>query len=65
MEDQRMRTMEALERRFAQAKAELQTQQKKGKKRSVEDIERDSSKVESSPAESKIKKPSSDSSRKG
>ncbi|KAI3474678.1 hypothetical protein Pfo_029863 [Paulownia fortunei] len=66
MEDQRRRTMEALERRFAQAKAELQTQQQKSKKRPIEDKERVASNIEPSSADSRVKKPFSDaSSRKG
>lgn len=66
MEDQRRRTLEALERRFAQAKAEVQTQQQKSKKRPAEDKEKVASNVESSPADSAVKKPFSDSSsRKG
>ncbi|KAL0288813.1 UNVERIFIED_CONTAM: hypothetical protein Scaly_2718700 [Sesamum calycinum] len=48
MEDQRKRTLEALERRFAQAKAELQTQQQRSKKRPAEDKERVASNIESS-----------------
>lgn len=37
MEDQRRRTLVALERRFAQAKSEVQSQQHKSKKRPAED----------------------------
>lgn len=68
MEDQRTRTMEALERRFAQAKAELETQQQKSKKKSIEDKGRVVSNNESSPADTKVKvkRPfSNSSSRKG
>lgn len=53
-EDQRKRTMEALERRFATAKAELLQQVKHGKKRSLNDDEKEtpvtnSSTIASSP----------------
>ncbi|PIN18476.1 Ribonuclease P [Handroanthus impetiginosus] len=66
MEDQKRRTMEALERRFAQAKSELQTQQQKGKKRSIEDNERVATNSQSPSADSTVKKPfSSTSSKKG
>lgn len=66
MGDQRTRTLEALERRFAQAEAELQTQQLKGKKRPIEDKERLASKTKSSFADSRVKKPfSSVSSKRG
>ncbi|KAL0375112.1 UNVERIFIED_CONTAM: hypothetical protein Sradi_3426900 [Sesamum radiatum] len=56
MEDQRKRTLEALERRFAQAKAELQTQQQRSKKRPAEDKERVASNIESSSPDSAVKK---------
>lgn len=54
MEDQRKRTMEALERRFATAKAEALQQVKHGKKRSLNDDEMEtpatnSSNIASSP----------------
>ncbi|KAL0309754.1 UNVERIFIED_CONTAM: hypothetical protein Sradi_5917700 [Sesamum radiatum] len=66
MEDQRKRTLEALERRFAQAKAELQTQQQRSKKRPAEDKERVASNIESSSPDSTVKKSfSSTPSRKG
>ncbi|KAL0409883.1 UNVERIFIED_CONTAM: hypothetical protein Slati_3578000 [Sesamum latifolium] len=56
MEDQRKRTLEALERRFAQAKAEVQTQQQRSKKRPAEDKERVASNIESSSPDSTVKK---------
>ncbi|KAK6146976.1 hypothetical protein DH2020_017888 [Rehmannia glutinosa] len=57
MEDQRRRTLEALERRFAQAKAETQAQeQQKSKKRPIEDKEKMSSNIESSSADSTFRK---------
>ncbi|XP_011094699.2 uncharacterized protein LOC105174335, partial [Sesamum indicum] len=65
MEDQRKRTLEALERRFAQAKAELQTQQQRSKKRPAEDKERIASNIESSSPDSTVKKSSGTPSRKG
>ncbi|KAK4396321.1 hypothetical protein Sango_1468700, partial [Sesamum angolense] len=66
MEDQRKRTLEALERRFAQAKAELQTQQQKSKKRPAEVKERVVANIESSSPDSTVKKSfSSTPSRKG
>lgn len=67
MEDQRKRTLEALERRFAQAKAEVvQTQQQRSKKRPSEYKEKIASNVELSSADSAVKKPfSQSSSRKG
>ncbi|XP_051130314.1 ribonuclease MRP protein subunit POP4 isoform X2 [Andrographis paniculata] len=66
MEDRQARTMEALERRFAQAKAELEMQQQKSKKGSTEDRKRAPSNVTPSPTFPKFKKITSDfSSRKG
>lgn len=70
MEDQRRRTLEALERRFAQAKAEVvqtqQTQQQRSKKRPFENKQKITSNVEPSSADSAVKKPfSQSSSRKG
>ncbi|KAI3452898.1 hypothetical protein Pfo_009561 [Paulownia fortunei] len=62
MDDQWRRMLEALERRFAQAKAELQTQQQKSKERRIEDKERLASNIESSPADSTVKKRFSDAS---
>ncbi|KAL8480586.1 hypothetical protein ACS0TY_027219 [Phlomoides rotata] len=67
MEDQRKRTQEALERRFAQAKAEVvQTQQRRSRKRPSEYKEKITSNDEPSSADSAVKKPfSQSSSRKG
>lgn len=70
MEDQRRRTLEALERRFAQAKAEVvktqQTQEQRSKKRPFENKEKIALNVEPSSADSAVKKPfSQSSSRKG
>ncbi|KAL3819563.1 hypothetical protein ACJIZ3_005468 [Penstemon smallii] len=66
MEDQRKRTLEALERRFAQAEAEIRTQQQKSKKRPVQDKDKLASTIESSPANTATKKPfPNTSSRKG
>ncbi|KAL8039492.1 hypothetical protein ABFX02_10G040600 [Erythranthe guttata] len=66
MEDQKRRTLEALERRFAQAKAEHQTQQLKGKKRPIEDKVVVASNIESPSAVSTVKKTfSSASAKKG
>lgn len=66
MEEQRKRTMEAIEQRFAQAKAELEAQQQKGKKRLLENKETDTSQAKAFPSNPKIKKPSLDfSSKKG
>ncbi|XP_047973875.1 ribonuclease MRP protein subunit POP4 isoform X1 [Salvia hispanica] len=64
MEDQRRRTMEALERRFAQAKSEVQTQQQKSKKRPAEDKKPVSVSVESLNVDSPAVKPLSVSSSK-
>ncbi|XP_073146587.1 ribonuclease MRP protein subunit POP4 [Henckelia pumila] len=66
MEDQRKRTLEALERRFAQAKEEFHAQQRKSKKRPIEDTNPVTSDVERPPADNVVIKPSfKDSSRKG
>lgn len=66
MDDQRKRTLEALERRFAQAEAELHKKQHKSKKRPIEDTGKASSNIESLSADMAVKKPcSSASSRKG
>ncbi|CAA2987226.1 ribonuclease P subunit p29 [Olea europaea subsp. europaea] len=66
MDDQRKRTLEALERRFAQAEAELHKMQHKSKKRQIEDTGKTSSNIESLSADMEAKKPcSSASSRKG
>ncbi|KAL1549479.1 ribonuclease P [Salvia divinorum] len=54
MQDQRTRTLEALERRFAQAKSEVQSQQQKSKKRPVEDKKTFFVPVESLPVDSVI-----------
>ncbi|KAL6574808.1 hypothetical protein OROMI_012093 [Orobanche minor] len=64
MEDQKKRTLEALERRFAQAKAEVHTQQHKGKKRPIADTERVASNIESPSVDSTLKRPSFDASSK-
>ncbi|CAA0830474.1 ribonuclease P family protein [Striga hermonthica] len=60
MEEQKRRTMEAIERRFAQAKAEVQTQQRRSKKRPIEEMERVASDVDSPSADSRLRKPVSD-----
>ncbi|KAL6534212.1 hypothetical protein OROHE_013137 [Orobanche hederae] len=64
MEDQKKRTLEALERRFAQAKAEVHTQQHKGKKRPIADTKRVASNTESPSVDSTLKRPSFDASLK-
>ncbi|KAL1566093.1 ribonuclease P [Salvia divinorum] len=64
MDDQRRRTMEALERRFAQAKSEVQSQQPKSKKRPAEDKKPVSASVESLNVDSPAVKPLSISSSK-
>lgn len=65
MEDQRRRTMEAIERRFAQAKAEVHSQQHKSKKRPAEH-QNEVLRVKSFPADSPINRPlPKSSSRKG
>ncbi|KAL6574806.1 hypothetical protein OROMI_012091 [Orobanche minor] len=64
MEDQKKRTLEALERRFAQAKAEVHTQQHKGKKRPIADTKRVASNTESPSVDSTLKRPSFDASSK-
>ncbi|GFP83750.1 ribonuclease p protein subunit p29 [Phtheirospermum japonicum] len=66
MEDQKRRTLEALERRFAQAKTEVENKQHKTKKRLTEDKQKVASNIEFSSAHSTSKKPRQDaSSRKG
>ncbi|XP_073017483.1 ribonuclease MRP protein subunit POP4-like [Primulina eburnea] len=66
MEDQRKRTLEALERRFAQAKEEFHAQQQKTKKRPMEDTNPATSDVKRPPADNVVIKPSlKTSSRKG
>ncbi|KAL6574809.1 hypothetical protein OROMI_012094 [Orobanche minor] len=64
MEDQKKRTLEALERRFAQGKAEVHTQQHKGKKRPIADTKRVASNTESPSVNSTLKRPSFDASSK-
>lgn len=64
MEDQRRRTLEALERRFAQTEAEVQLQQQKSKKRPAEDKKTVALNVESSSADSPVTRPLSKSSTK-
>ncbi|KAL6521025.1 hypothetical protein OROGR_017594 [Orobanche gracilis] len=64
MEDQKKRTLEALKRRFAQAKAEVDTQQHKGKKRPIADTKRVASNTESPSVDSTLKRPSFDASSK-
>ncbi|XP_057779041.1 ribonuclease MRP protein subunit POP4 isoform X2 [Salvia miltiorrhiza] len=64
MEDQRRRTLEALERRFAQAKSEVQSQKQNSKKRPAEDKKTVALHVESLSADSPINKPLSKSSSK-
>ncbi|GFP81477.1 ribonuclease p protein subunit p29 [Phtheirospermum japonicum] len=65
MEDQKRRTLEALERRFAQAKTEVENKKHKAKKRPIEDKQNVASNIESSSALSTSKKPKQDvSSRK-
>ncbi|KAL3642549.1 hypothetical protein CASFOL_013364 [Castilleja foliolosa] len=65
MEDQKRRTLEALERRFAQAKTEVENKQHKTKKRPIE-VEDKVANIESSVADSTPKKPRRDASaRKG
>ncbi|KAL2554706.1 ribonuclease P family protein [Forsythia ovata] len=66
MDDQRKRTLEALERRFAQAEADLHIKQQKSKKRPIEDTRKATSSIESISADTVFKKPCySTSSRKG
>lgn len=66
MDDQRKRTLEALERRFAQAEAELHKKQHKSKKKQTEDTGKASSNIESLSSDTAVRKPcSSASSRKG
>ncbi|GER54321.1 galactosylgalactosylxylosylprotein 3-beta-glucuronosyltransferase, partial [Striga asiatica] len=60
MEEQKRRTLEAIERRFAQAKAEVQTQQQRSKKRPIKEMERVASNTDSPSADSRLKKPVSD-----
>ncbi|KZV26155.1 hypothetical protein F511_06322 [Dorcoceras hygrometricum] len=66
MENQRKLTMEALERRFAQAKEEFHAQQQKSKKRPIEDTDPVPSNVERPPTDNVFMKPSiKSSSRRG
>ncbi|XVE76229.1 hypothetical protein DITRI_Ditri12bG0156100 [Diplodiscus trichospermus] len=64
-QDQRKRTLEALERRFAVAKAELLQQQKKNKKISYEEDGRESCNINSCFAKSSIAPSPNSSSKKG
>ncbi|KAL6507943.1 hypothetical protein OROGR_024138 [Orobanche gracilis] len=64
MEYQNKRTLQALERRFAQAKAEVQTQQHKGKRRPIADTKRVASTTESPYVDSALKRPWFDASSK-
>ncbi|KAL3639180.1 hypothetical protein CASFOL_017087 [Castilleja foliolosa] len=61
MDDQKRRTLEALERRFAQSKSEIENKQHKTKKRPIE-VEDKVANIESSNADSTSKKPRLDAS---
>ncbi|KAH6801640.1 ribonuclease P family protein [Perilla frutescens var. frutescens] len=66
MEDQRRRTLDALERRFAQAEAEVQSQQQKSKKWPTEDKKKVDLPVKNLSADSSVNTPlPKSSSRKG
>lgn len=65
MEEQKKRTLDALERRFAQAEAEVRIKKQKGKKRPREEKDRINGGVSYPPADAPVTPSSSISKKKG